>query len=216
MNILLIGSSSDISQKLISEYKNIYNFIEISSSKTNFDLQDEETFPIVNEGIDGLVYFPGTINLKSFTNLKVADFQKDYEINFLGLIRVLKYYQKNLNNNSSIVLISSIAASIGMPFHSSVSSCKSAVEGLCRSLAAEWSPKVRVNCISPSLIKSKLSKRFFAGKSQTEAMMKRHPLKRVGHPKDISNMISFLLSDKSSWITGQVLNIDGGLSKIKL
>jgi len=216
MKVLLIGSSSDIAQKLVLEKKNLFDFIEVSSSTSDFNVQDEKTFPVIQEGIDGLVYFPGSINLKPFSNLRLSDFQKDYEVNFLGLIKILKHYQKDLNSNASLVFISSIAASVGMPFHSSISSSKSAVEGLCRSLAAEWAPKVRVNCIAPSLIKTKLSKRLFRTESQTEQMMQKHPLKRVGKSEDISNSISFLLSDQSSWITGQVLCVDGGLSKIKL
>ena len=216
MKVLIIGSSSDIAQKLVLDKKNLFDFIEVSSSNSGFDVQDEETFPVIEEGIDGIVYFPGSINLKPFSNLKIQDFKQDYEINFLGLIKVLKHYQKDLNNNASLVFISSIAASVGMPFHSSISSSKSALEGLCRSLAAEWAPKVRVNCIAPSLTKTKLSKRLLRTEHQKEQMMQKHPLKRVGYSKDISNSISFLLSDQSSWITGQVLAVDGGLSKIKL
>ena len=216
MKVLIIGSSSEIAQKLVLEKSNLFDFIQLSSSNSDFDVQNEETFPEIEEGIDGLVYFPGSINLKPFSNLTLSDFQKDYEINFLGLIKVLKHYEKSLNSDASLVFISSIAASVGMPFHSSISSSKSAVEGLCRSLAAEWAPKFRVNCIAPSLIKTKLSKRLFRTEAQTNQMMQKHPLKRVGYSSDIANSIAFLLSDQSSWITGQVLCVDGGLSKIKL
>ena len=106
MKVLLIGSSSDIAQKLVLEKKNLFDFIEVSSSTSDFNVQDEKTFPVIQEGIDGLVYFPGSINLKPFSNLRLSDFQKDYEVNFLGLIKILKHYQKDLNSNASLVFIS--------------------------------------------------------------------------------------------------------------
>lgn len=215
MKIVLIGASSDIAKQLVADKSNHYEFIEVSSTTSSFDVQNEETFPEIEGGIDGLVYFPGSINLRPFSSLKLSDFQTDYEINVLGLIKVLKHYHKSLNDNSSIVFISSIAASVGMPFHSSISASKAAIEGLCRSLAAEWSPKVRVNCVAPSLVNTKLSKRMFRTEAQTEQMMDRHPLKQVGSPQDISNAIAFLLSPDSRWMTGQVIGVDGGLSTIK-
>ena len=215
MKIVLIGASSDIAQQLVSDKGNNYQFVEVSSSNSSFDVQNEESYPDIEGGIDGLVYFPGSINLRPFSSLKLSDFQNDYEINVLGLIKVLKHYHKSFNENASLVFISSIAASVVMPFHSSISASKSAIEGLCRSLAAEWSPKVRVNCVAPSLVYTKLSKRMFRTETQTEQMKDRHPLKQVGSTKDISNAISFLLSSDSSWVTGQVLGVDGGLSTIK-
>lgn len=213
MKVLLIGSSSDIAQELVS--KNDHQYIELSSTTSNFNVLDETTFPEIDGGIDGFVYFPGSINLRPFSSLKLSDFQNDYEINVLGLIKVLKHYHKSFNDKASLVFISSIAASVGMPFHSSISASKSAIEGLCRSLAAEWSPKMRVNCVAPSLVKTKLSHKMFRTESQTEQMMDRHPLKRVGEPQDIANAISFLLSENSSWMSGQVIGVDGGLSTIK-
>jgi NAD(P)-dependent dehydrogenase (short-subunit alcohol dehydrogenase family) len=120
-----------------------------------------------------------------------------------------------LAQNSSLVFISTVAAQVGMPYHSSISLCKSAIEGLCRSLAAEWSPNVRVNCVAPSVVQTKLSTRLFRTESQVEQMNSRHPLQKVGQPKNIADAIEFLLSDKSSWMTGQVLHVDGGLSTIK-
>lgn len=215
MKIVLIGASSDIAKQLVTDKSNHYEFIEVSSTTSSFDVQNEETFPEIEGGIDGLVYFPGSINLRPFSSLKLSDFQTDYEINVLGLIKVLKHYHKSFNDNASLVFISSIAASVGMPFHSSISASKAAIEGLCRSLAAEWSPKVRVNCVAPSLVNTKLSKRMFRTEAQTEQMMDRHPLKQVGSPQDISNAISFLLSKDSGWMTGQVIGVDGGLSTIK-
>ncbi|MDB0006929.1 SDR family oxidoreductase [Flavobacteriales bacterium] len=220
MKVLLIGSSSDIAQYMIKNASNEHDFIELTSNPSGshqheINVQDESTFPSIEGEIDGLVYFPGSINLRPFSGLKLSDFQTDYEINVLGLIKILKYFHKQLAQNSSLVFISTVAAQVGMPYHSSISLCKSAIEGLCRSLAAEWSPKVRVNCVAPSVVQTKLSTRLFRTESQVEQMNSRHPLQKVGQPKNIADAIEFLLSDKSSWMTGQVLHVDGGLSTIK-
>ncbi len=220
MKVLLIGSSSDIAQYMVKNASNEYEFIELTSNPSGshqheINVQDESTFPSIEGEIDGLVYFPGSINLRPFSGLKLSDFQTDYEINVLGLIKILKHFHKQLAQNSSLVFISTVAAQLGMPYHSSISLCKSAIEGLCRSLAAEWSPKVRVNCVAPSVVQTKLSTRLFRTESQVEQMNSRHPLQKVGQPKNIADAIEFLLSDKSSWMTGQVLHVDGGLSTIK-
>ena len=220
MKTLIIGSSSDIARHLVENSDSSVEFIELTSSPSTpnqhqIDILNEDTFPIIDGKINGLVYFPGTINLRPFSSLKLSDFEFDYQINVLGLIKTLKFYHKQLSIGSSVIFISSVAASVGMPYHSSISLCKSALEGLCRSLAAEWSPNVRVNCIAPSVVQTKLSSRLFRTENQIEQMNARHPLQKVGHPKNITDAIQFLLSENSSWITGQVLNIDGGLSSIK-
>jgi NAD(P)-dependent dehydrogenase (short-subunit alcohol dehydrogenase family) len=205
---------------MIKNASNEHDFIELTSNPSGshqheINVQDESTFPSIEGEIDGLVYFPGSINLRPFSGLKLSDFQTDYEINVLGLIKILKHFHKQLAQNSSLVFISTVAAQVGMPYHSSISLCKSAIEGLCRSLAAEWSPNVRVNCVAPSVVQTKLSTRLFRTESQVEQMNSRHPLQKVGQPKNIADAIEFLLSDKSSWMTGQVLHVDGGLSTIK-
>ena len=220
MKTLIIGSSSDIARHLVENSDSSVEFIELTSSPSTpnqhqIDILNEDTFPIIDGKINGLVYFPGTINLRPFSSLKLSDFEFDYQINVLGLIKTLKFYHKQLSIGSSVIFISSVAASVGMPYHSSISLCKSALEGLCRSLAAEWSPNVRVNCIAPSVVQTKLSSRLFRTENQIEQMNARHPLQKVGQPKNITDAIQFLLSENSSWITGQVLNIDGGLSTIK-
>lgn len=220
MKILLIGSSSDIAQYLVTNSSSNIQYIELTSNPTlnhqhRIDVQDESTFPEIEGDINGLVYFPGSINLRPFSGLKLSDFEKDYTINVLGLIKTLKHYHRQLAQDSSVVFISSVAATVGMPYHASISLCKAAIEGLCRSLAAEWSPKVRVNCIAPSVVETKLSSRLFRTDAQVEQMNARHPLQKVGQPKNISDAISFLLSDNSSWMTGQTLHVDGGLSSLK-
>ena len=220
MKILLIGASSDIACHLYDTYKSDYDFIRFSSNDefsdvSNFNLQDPDTY-IEIENISGIVYFPGTIVLKPFKQLGLDDFKNDYDINVLGLLKILKYYQSSLIDGSSLVFISTVAAKLGMPFHSSISMCKASLEALAISLAAEWAPKVRVNCVAPSLINTKLAKRFFRNDKQKEMMSERHPLKKTGKSEDISHTIEFLLSNKSNWVSGQVFNIDGGMSSLKI
>ena len=220
MKILLVGASSDISKSLQNNFSSNYEFISLSSNSDfssidNFNILDPATYLEI-DSIDGIVYFPGSINLKPFKRLSMDEFKKDYDINVLGVLNILKFYQSKLTIDASVVFISSVAASVGMPFHSSISMCKSSLEALARSLAAEWAPKVRVNCVAPSLVNTKLSERFFRNEKQQEQMNSRHPLNKTGNPEDISNAIEFLLSKKSSWVTGQILNIDGGISSLKI
>ena len=220
MRVLLVGASSDISISLQNNFSSNYEFISLSSNSDfssidNFNILDPSTFLEI-DSIDGIVYFPGSINLKPFKRLSMDEFKKDYDINVLGLLNILKFYQSKLTIGASVVFISSVASSVGMPFHSSISMCKSSLEALARSLAAEWAPKVRVNCVAPSLVNTKLSERFFRNEKQQEQMNSRHPLNKTGNPEDISNAIEFLLSKKSSWVTGQILNIDGGISSLKI
>ena len=220
MKILLIGASSDIACHLYETYKSDYDVIRFSSNDefsdvNNFNLQDPDTY-IDIENISGIVYFPGTIVLKPFKQLGLEDFKNDYDINVLGLLKILKYYQSSLIDGSSLVFISTVAAKLGMPFHSSISMCKASLEALAISLAAEWAPKVRVNCVAPSLVNTKLAKRFFRNDKQKEMMSERHPLKKTGKSEDISHTIEFLLSKKSNWVSGQVFNIDGGMSSLKI
>lgn len=219
MSTLLIGSNSDIAKKLV-QIKENQDFIELTSSPSashqhKIDLLDISTYPSIDNELSGFVYFPGSINLRPFSNLKEADYENDYNINVLGLLKTLKHYHKQFSNKASVVMISSVAAQVGMPFHSSISMCKSAIEGLTRSLAAEWSPKIRVNCVAPSIVDTKLSSRLLRTEKQIDQINERHPLKRHGKVSDIAETIAFLLSEKSSWMTGQVLKVDGGMSTIK-
>ena len=219
-NILLVGASSDIACHLYETYKSDYDFIRFSSNDefsdvSNFNLQDPDTY-IEIEDLSGIVYFPGTIVLKPFKQLGLEDFKNDYDINVLGLLKILKYYQSSLIDGSSLIFISTVAAKLGMPFHSSISMCKASLEALAISLAAEWAPKVRVNCVAPSLVNTKLAKRFFRNDKQKEMMSERHPLKKTGKSEDISHTIEFLLSNKSNWVSGQSFSVDGGMSTLKL
>ena len=217
-NILLVGASSKVSIDLFDKQNNNYNFIRLSRNHTfsdfkDFDSLDTLTFPKI-ESLDGIVYFPGNINLKPFKRIKIEEFQNDYNINVVGLLNILKFYERSLNDSASIVMFSSIAAKLGMPFHSSIAMSKAAITSLSRTLSAEWSPKIRLNTISPSLFSSTMSEVFLKDDNMIERMSNKHPLDRVGSVSDISSMINFLISDNSSWITGQDFSVDGGMSTI--
>lgn len=224
---LIIGASSGIgkslAQKLISQGENVISIsrntpdLQYSQSFIHDVLSDNE-FPKIEGAIDGLVYCPGSINLKPFRGIKVQDFKNDFELHVIGAIKSIQAYSSNLqlSKNASIVLFSTVAVQVGMTFHSSVSMSKGAIEGLTKALAAEFSPKIRVNCVAPSLTATPLADKFLNTPEKLEASNNRHPLKRIGATEDISNSVEFLLSEKSSWITGQVLHVDGGMSTLKV
>lgn len=185
------------------------------------DFEAENSQPEIGglpEKIDGLVYFPGTITLKSFRALKDSDFQKDLEVNLLGAVRLIRAALPALQKveSASIVLFSTVAAETGMPFHSSIAAAKGAVVGFGRSLAAELAPKIRVNCVAPSLTRTPLAAGLIDTDAKMEASRQGHPLKRIGDPAEVAQLASFLLSDASRFITGQVIGIDGGLSTLRL
>mgnify|MGYP001181322625 FL=1 len=228
-NIFIVGGSSGIGLSLIKQISvknNIYSASRNDSNLNNYDVEYikydsvndfEIDTSILPEKIDGFVYCPGSINLRPFNTLKIESFLEDYNINFLGAIKSLKMILPLMqkSDNSSIVFFSTVAVSTGMPFHSSISSSKGAVEGLTRSLAAEFAPKIRVNAIAPSIVKTNLSEKFLNSDLKVEKASERHPLGRIGKVEEISKLAAYLLSDDSSWITGQVINIDGGIGSIR-
>ena len=177
------------------------------------DSWDTIPFP---EQIDGLVYCPGSIQLKPLKMLTDKVIREDMEINFFGAINCIKAVSDYLQQNSSILLFSTVAVQQGMPFHASIAAAKGAIEGLTRSLAAEFAPKVRVNAIAPSIVDTPLAKRLLNNDRKRELISDKHPLKRVGEVKDISELGCFLLSPSASWITGQIIGVDGGKSSISL
>ena len=226
-NILFIGGSSGIGLetiKLLHEKHNLIvacrtdeNLSDLDITYLKFDvLNDELDLEKIPKTLDGFVYFPGSINLRPFRGLKLSTFEEDLNINFLSMVKTLQKVLNNLkqSNNSSVVLYSTVAVKVGMPFHTSVSASKGAIEGFAKSLAAELAPNIRVNVIAPSLTDTPLASRFLNNDLKKEKVGERHPLKRHGQARDIANCTSFLLSDKSSWVTGQVLGVDGGMSTL--
>lgn len=175
--------------------------------------------PELPESIQGAVYCPGTVNLKSFRALSEDDFRRDWEVNLLGAVRFLKACQPRLagadGQPASVVLFSTVAVGQGMPMHASVAAAKGAVEGLVRSIAAEWAPKIRVNAVAPALVDTPLVDRMLSTPEKREAMSARYPMKRVGTAGDAAALARFLLSADSGWITGQVFGLDGGMSTLR-
>jgi len=227
-HFLFCGASSKVAEQLSSTLSakghqitgistkekstaNYTSHFKVSAYKNN-------ELPTISEKIDGIVYFPGTIQLKPFLRMTENDFLNDLHINTLGAVNCIQKYMPYLKDSehASIVLISTVAVQIGMPFHSSISMAKGAIEGLTKSLAAEFAPKIRVNAVAPSLTDTPLGERFINTAEKLENSKKRNPLNKIGNPEDIANAIHFLLSEKSSWITGQILHVDGGMNNIKL
>lgn len=167
--------------------------------------------------LDGLIYFPGTITLKPFNRLTAEDFLNDLRVNLLGAVSVLQSALPSLkaSPSASVVLFSTVAVAQGMAFHASIAAAKGAVEGLVKSLAAELSPKIRVNALAPSLTDTPLAGALLSTDAKKDASAKRHPLQQIGQPEDIAELAAFLLSDASKFLTGQILRPDGGLSSVR-
>ncbi|RFP65631.1 SDR family oxidoreductase [Hymenobacter lapidiphilus] len=231
-NILIIGASSGIglaTAQLLSKLNaHLYTASrnhspELAELGTTF-VELDVTQPLgtaldgLPEVLHGVVYCPGSIKLRPFERIPVADFQADFQLNVLGAVQVLQACMKRLKkaDGASVVLFSTVAADTGMSFHASIATAKAAVEGLTRALAAEYAASnVRVNCVAPSLTDTPLAAALLNTPEKQEASAKRHPLQRIGQPQDLAYMTSFLLSDHSSFITGQVLPVDGGMGRLK-
>jgi len=228
---LIVGGSSGIGLALTYRLAREGNKVIVLSRNKNqlqlddniehhpFDVLDNSpNYPVIDEELNGLAYCPGSINLKPFKSLKEQDFLSDFKINALGAVKVINNYLPSLKKSDkpSIVLFSTVAVQTGMPYHASVAMAKGAVEGLTRSLAAEFAPQIRVNAIAPSLTDTPMASRLLSSDEKKEASAKRHPLNSFGKPEEIAKAAAYLLSDDSGWITGQVLHIDGGISSLRL
>lgn len=184
-----------------------------------FDVQkDDITSLNLPDQIDGLVFCPGSINLKPFKMLKPSDFEEDLNINFMSLVKAVHALLPKLKKSeqASLVFFSTVAVKVGMPFHTSVAAAKGAIEGFAKALAAEYAPTFRVNVIAPSLTDTPLAAQLLNNDKKREKMNDRHPLKRVGATEDIAAIAKFLLTDQSAWITGQVFGVDGGMSTLNI
>lgn len=223
--ILIVGGSQGIGKAILDEMKESHVVINISRKEIDYhpnvhhitcDVLNDE-LPEIEREIHGLVYCPGSINLKAFSRLSMDDFQNDFEINVKGAVKVLKKYIGNLDGNfGSVVLFSTVAAQVGMPYHSSIAVSKSAVEGLTKSLAAEYATKIRFNCIAPTITKTPLAARLLRNDKQIELMKERHPLKRILDPSEVASFAAYLLDEKAPAVTGQIFPIDAGLVSVKI
>jgi NAD(P)-dependent dehydrogenase (short-subunit alcohol dehydrogenase family) len=229
-NILIIGASSGIglalAKQLIADGHQVHGTFNKTTNPEASGFARLQPLNVLDETLDlsflpdvldGLIYCPGAVNLKPFGRIKPEDFISDYQLQLVGAVKVMQVCLPNLKNASqaSIVLFSTVAVQTGFNFHSLVAASKGAVEGLTKALAAEFAPKIRVNCIAPSITDTPLAAAFLSSDEKKEANAQRHPLKKIGRPEDLANLASFLLSEKSSWITGQVLHADGGMSSLK-
>jgi NAD(P)-dependent dehydrogenase (short-subunit alcohol dehydrogenase family) len=228
-NYLIVGASSGIGKAIAEDLAKaghqIYGTFNKNACNSQENLQyhsldvlsENYDLSFLPDKIDGIVYCPGSIVLKPFHRIKAEDFLSDYQLQTMGAIKTIQAVLPRLkeSGNGSVVLFSTLAVQTGLNFHSLVASSKGALEGLTRALAAEFAPTVRVNCIAPSLTDTPLAGSLLNTEEKRLANAQRHPLKRIGTAEDISNLACFLLSDKSTWMTGQILHLDGGMSVIK-
>ena len=224
--IIIIGGSKGIGSAIIDSLITNHKIINLSRTSPEFehenlshfncDVLKDELPPI--ESADGLIYCPGSINLKPFNRLSLDDFRADFEINVIGAIKAIQTYTKTLSQSesASIVLFSTVATKLGMPFHASVATAKSAVEGLTKSIAADLATKIRVNAIAPTITDTDLAAKFLRNERMMESTIQRHPLKKYLKPTEVAAMATYLLSDLSKSISGQVFNLDCGIVSLKL
>ncbi len=224
--IVVIGGSKGIGNAIVKTLVDTHKVINISRSTPEFthenlkhhscDVLSDELPEI--EAMDGLVYCPGSINLKPFARLSVDDFKEDFEINVLGAVKSIQTYLDVLKkgNQPSILLFSTVACKLGMPYHASIATSKSGVEGLVKSLGAELAPNLRINAIAPTVTDTDLASKLLRNEKMIENMTERHPLKKFLNPEEVAGMAAFLLSNSAASISGQVFEMDCGIVTFKI
>lgn len=225
-NIVIIGASKGIGNAILKQAIENNKVINISRNLpeishpnlTNFQLDVLNSELPDIEQVDVLIYCPGSINLKPIMSLGIDDFRNDFEINVIGAVKAIQKYLPTLKkgSNPSIILFSTVAAKLGMPFHASIATAKSGVEGLVKSLGAELAPTVRVNAIAPTITETTLSSAILRNDRMKENMIERHPMKGYLAPEEVAGMAEFLMSDNAKSISGQVFEMDYGIVSFKL
>jgi NAD(P)-dependent dehydrogenase (short-subunit alcohol dehydrogenase family) len=231
-NIFVVGGSSGIGLEIVKRlaaddyevYVGSRNERDLAGITNVRHLPLDATAQVMDlkrlpESLQGLVYCPGSITLKPFQRLSTDDFLEDFQLNLLGAVKVIQASLKKLRKSregASIILFSTVAVKVGMPFHASTASAKAAVEGFARSLAAEMAPRIRVNVIAPSLTETPLAENLLSSEQKRQGSADRHPLKRIGTSQEVAQMAVHLLGSEGSWITGQVFHVDGGMSSIRV
>jgi NAD(P)-dependent dehydrogenase (short-subunit alcohol dehydrogenase family) len=207
----LVGRNEEELKKLANKLNYSYSVCNV----LKIDFVNNLKRDLEDNAILGIAYCVGSIDIKPFKNTKASDFVSSYVLNLVAVTDIIRAFQDNLkSNNGSVVLFSTVAAKKGFVNHSIISSAKAAIEGLTVALAAELAPSIRVNCIAPSLTKSKIASAVLKNQTIEDAIAKMHPLKRIGEGDHSANLANFLLTTKSSWITGQIIGVDGGRSNI--
>jgi 3-oxoacyl-[acyl-carrier protein] reductase len=225
-NIIVIGGSKGIGNAILTsllDQNKVYNISRTAPDISHNNLthhsldilQDE--LPSI-ENVDTLIYCPGSINLKPISRLKLDDFRNDFEINVIGAVKAIQHYLPSLKkgNKPSILLFSTVAAKLGMPFHASVAAAKSAVEGITKSLGAEFAPNIRVNAIAPTVTDTDLASKLLRNDRMIENITERHPLKKYLQPSEVADLANFLISDKAASISGQIFELDCGIVSFKI
>ena len=224
--IIIVGGSRGIGNSLLTTLVENHKIINISRVKpalshvnlTHYtcDVLTDE-LPEITE-VDSIIYCPGSINLKPISRLKLDDFRNDFEINVIGAVKTIQKYLSILKkgNKPSVVLFSTVATALGMPYHASVAAAKSAVEGLVKSLGAELAPTVRINAIAPTVTDTDLASKLLRNDKMIDMITDRHPLKKFLEPKEVADMAEFLQSPKASAISGQVFKMDCGIVSFKI
>lgn len=225
-NILIIGGSKGIGKAIVD--KEIENNKIITISRNTSDVNHpnlshfqldvlQDNLPEI-EALDCLIYCPGSITLKPIHSLSIDDFKKDFEINVLGAVKCIQQYLGVLKkgNQPSILLFSTVAAKLGMPFHASIATAKSGVEGLVKSLGAELATQIRINAIAPTITDTPLAAGILRNDRMKENMVKRHPMKGYLQAEEVAAMAHFLISDEAKSISGQIFEMDYGLVTFKI
>jgi 3-oxoacyl-[acyl-carrier protein] reductase len=224
--IIIIGGSKGIGYAIVKTLIETHKVINISRTQppvthenlTHYscDILNDE-LPDIEE-TDGLVYCPGSINLKPISRLSLDDFRNDYEINVLGAVKAIQKYLPILKqgNQPAILLFSTVATQLGMPFHASVAAAKSGVEGLVKSLGAEFAPNIRINAIAPTVTNTELASKLLRNDKMIENITERHPLKKYLNPQEVADMAEFLVSEKAASISGQIFRLDCGIVSFKI
>ena len=223
---IVVGGSKGIGNAIIENLLNHHKVINISRTapkQAHNNLKHYTCDVLIDElpdidATDGLVYCPGSINLKPMERFSLDEFRQDYEINVIGAVKSIQKYLKTLkkSENPSIVLFSTVAAKLGMPFHSSIAAAKSGVEGLVKSLGAEMATTLRINAIAPTVTNTDLASKLLRNDKMIENITERHPMKDFLQPNEVADMAEFLLSDKSGSISGQVFEMDYGIVSFKI
>jgi len=224
--ILVIGGSKGIGKAIIKNLHGSYELINISRSEPvefldriqhfSCDILSDELPDL--EQLDALIYCPGSINLKPLNRLTETDFKNDFDINVIGAVKVIQKYSKILKSgiDPSVVLFSSVAVKMGMPFHASIAVAKAGVEALVRTMGAEFAPHIRFNAIAPTITDTGLAEKLLRNDIMKEKMRDRHPMKSYLEPNDVAEMVEFLISEKSKRISGQIMELDCGIVSFKL